>query len=454
MLKQKHFTTHAMKNKNILFCLLLLITSAYTAFAQRTMSPGTTKQAEKLPASIKTLLQRAGFDTEASTAAQNRNELVLDSTKTFYGYIGNDSTPQSRTVFTYPDANTKVELVSAFAGQWYQIERATITADNQQRIVEALGEVYDDGIQDWRNDSWLLAYPHGNSPVLLDSFFLYLWDTNVNDWVLYLNNSNVFGDQDRLLESYSTITLGAPVTFKETYFYNVNGDNYFIEEVAIIDGVEYPASRTDNIFANNQIIESVLSQHDGISDFILHSRTTYTYTSFGAPEQIFDYEWSLDSMDWEQVQAVVYDYDDQQRKDSQAITLFNEGGPNEYELTNFTYVEDENFATVTIYLGDAEHPEWTLDTKTHYYYNGTTTVKPVVRNSIDLNISPNPTTGRFFTALDAEAEVRVFNASGKLLKSMVVQPGQQVDLSNLPAGMYYLTAHKELDYYTGKVVKQ
>ncbi|MCC6410146.1 MAG: T9SS type A sorting domain-containing protein [Saprospiraceae bacterium] len=443
-----------MKNNNILFCLILLVTSANAAFAQRTMSPGTTQQVEKLPTSLKNLLHRAGFDTQTSTAAQNRNELVLDSTKTFVDYTETDSTPIALTVFTYPDANTKVELVSAFAGQWYQIERATITADDQQRIVEALGEEYDNAGQQWINDSRLLVYPHGNSPDLLDSFVLYLWDTNVNDWVLYLNNSNVYDDQDLLLESYNTITLGSSFTIKETFFYDINGDNFLIDEVALIDGEVYPASRTNNLFVNHQVIEEIYSEYDGVSDYVFQNRTTYSYTNFGAIEEEFSYVWDLDSVDWKHKLAVVYDFDAQQRPDSKATTTFNDGGPNTYELTNFTYVEDENLATETIYLANADDPEWILDNKTYYYYIGTTTVKPVTRNSIDLDISPNPTTGRFFTALDIEAEIRVFNTSGKLLKTMVVQPGQQIDISSLPAGLYYLTAYKELDYYKGKVVKQ
>ncbi len=440
-----------MKNKNLLVFTLFFAAALNAAFAQRQLTPATLKNIHKLPASAQNLFERNGFDLKADLGAQNRNELVLDSTKTFYGYIGADSTPLFRSVYAYPNANVKVQTSSEWAGTWFLTSRATFISDDQGRGIEVIAE-YHNGA-DWVNDSRLEMFPHGDTPDLLDSFKTYIWDANIGEWFLALKGTTTYDAQDRITEAHTYLYfLGGEQVFRENYTYDANGNNILIEEVAVFDGMEFPSGLTQNTFTNNQLTEVVASIHDGV-EYVLQSRATFTYTNFGAVKTDFGYEWNFDSLNWIQTQAIVYEYDAQQRTESKATTFIHVDGPNEYELIRYAYVEGENLAHETIYLRNENEPEWTLDSKTYYYYNGTTAVTPQPVKALAMNVYPNPTTGRIRIGFDAEADVRVFNAAGKLLQTAVLQPGQELDLSALPAGMYYLTAHKELDYYAGKVFK-
>jgi hypothetical protein len=296
-------------------------------------------------------------------------------------------------------------------------------------------------------------FPHGDTPDLLDSFNTYIWDAGVGEWFLAFKGTTTYDAQDRITETNNYLYfLGGEQLFRENYTYDANGNNILIEEVAVFDGTEYPSGLTQNTFANNQLTEIVVSVHDGI-DWVLQNRATFTYTYFGAVETEFSYEWNFDSLNWEQIEAVVYEYDDQQRIDARAKSFLHNDAPNEYELIHYAYVEGDDLALETIYLRNENEPEWTLDSKTYYYYNGTTAVTPLPTKALAMDVYPNPTTGRIRIGFDAEADVRVFNASGKLLQTAILQPGQELDLTALPAGMYYLTARKESDYYAGKVFK-
>jgi hypothetical protein len=71
----------------------------------------------------------------------------------------------------------------------------------------------------------------------------------------------------------------------------------------------------------------------------------------------------------------------------------------------------------------------------------------------DINIFPNPTTGELFIeGLEAE-RVDIFSNTGQLVRS-VAQPGNRLDMSGLPAGMYMLRMESKDSVYSARVVKE
>lgn len=407
----------------------------------------------------------AGFDMPTMpasipvpTVGKRANPFQLDSTKTFYGYGLNqpgDSTPLFRTVYQYPQPNKKVENNYQYDnGAWIKVDRAVLTRDNQQRLVEVVAEAFDTTSQSFRPDSRLVIFPHGDSPELIDSFFTYLWDSTLLDWHIILADRNRFDAQDRLIESIHSLDyFGDPAIFQETYSYDANGDNHLIEEVAILGNDTLPSSRTDIHYVDHQPIEVLISASDGTS-FLPQKRTNYAYTLFGAVRKQMNFEWLVAEQKWYLFQTIEYRYDNAQRLSTKVTAHLPLNAPETQELTAYAYVEDENLYSEWYFIWDDDLFDWIQDSKKYYYYDGLVSVQPDPIITKPLRMWPNPTVDAVRLQLNEPASVHVYNNTGDMVHSGIYQPDQWIPLTGLPSGLYAITARTEKGIYTNKVVKE
>lgn len=446
--------------KNYFFPALVWMLTLSHVVAQKTLSPGVKPYTDNWTHSVKRLFNHAGFDlpAEAVNKVSSRSPLQLDSTKTYSGYDLNapgDSTPLFRSDYEYPSPDSKIEINYQFDnGGWQKINRTTLVSDDQQRLVEAIAEAYDPVTQSYQFDSRIEVFPHGDSQVLIDSFFTYLWDSTITDWHIILVTRNTFDDQDRLHESVSTVDyFGDPLIFTEEYSYDSIGDNHLIEEFAIIGSDTFPSSRTDIVYTDHRPIEETVSVSDGFN-FIPQNRDNYAYTTFGALRLHMSFIWDDSIGNFRLTQRIEYGFDGEQRVSSKETTIVTPGAWDVRELVTYAYAEDENLSLEMFFHWDDDLFDWVLETKKHYYYNGLVAADPEPNPVLALQIVPNPTVDAVRLTLDNEAIVQVFGPAGQLLQSRLVQPGQMLDLASLPAGVYQMTAQQGADFYSGRVVKQ
>lgn len=448
--------------KNILSALLWAA-SFMPVFAQKTLPVSLQAQMTNCDIAATAMLERAGFELTACPAGtsisvrQRSNTLQLDSTKTFHAYGLNapsDSTPLFRTIYQYPQPNVKIESEAQYENDtWLTLNRLTTRSDAQGRVLEVFGEAFEPADEAFVPDSRLEAFPHGNSPTLLDSFFVYQWDLSVSEWRLLMFSKNVFDDQDRLVESISSFDyFGTALIFKDRHTYDANGDNTLIESVALIDGAEFPAGRRELSYKNSRLTQVIAYIPDETGQDLPQDKTTYTYTSFGKERQVNKYTWSLDANDWVHIQVNTYAYDGMQRLIAQESILYNEDSSEERELINFTYLEDDNLNFEERFFWDGTDYQL-IDRKFYYYGNGTLGTEKPAQGALPLVISPNPTVGEVRLNLDAAIWVRVYDTSGQLVNSE--QPtGNTLDLAALPSGLYFVTALTADALYSGRLVKE
>lgn len=451
------------RNASTLVFLLALMAGILPAFAQaqHTLAPSAQQYRNIFPEQIAHLLTKAGFDAQVHTGTQQIqprfNAMQLDSTKTFYGYdvTPGDSTPLYRTVYTYPEANTKVETNYQWDfSEWLPLNRSTMIYDELNREVSVLALAYDPAVGDFIPESKLETHFHGSSSVLIDSFEVSQWSPDLMDWVVQIATQNVFDNNNRILESYTTIGfLGTPILFKDVYLYDSNGNNYLIESTGIFEGEETITGKTENVFFNNQLIGSTVFASDGV-DFFPDSRTTFLYAPFGLLARHSTFEWNVEIENWQLLQTIDYQYDEEQRISEKFITFYENGAAANAERPTYEYVEGENLALETLYLFDAVSETWSLDSKTYYYYGGITSIPSEPRPVLALPLAPNPTTGLVKISKEEAFTVQLFDASGKIIAGQLLQPGEMLDFSSLPAGMYQLIAQNETGFYSGRIIKQ
>lgn len=451
-----------MKNKSLSIALFLFLIS-HLAFAQKTLSPGVQAHIDHAPASLIRMLHRAGFEWASDRAGQmagstqQRDMLRLDSTKTFYAYnpATGDSTPLSRTHYLYPSANSKTEISFQFDnGYWTPLNRVTYVSDDQQRQTEVLAEVFDTIQQQYYLESRLEIFPHGDSPERIDSVFTYAYDTTAQTWLLLLASRNAFDAQDRLQASVTMIDyFGSPVVFKDLYSYDENGDNFLIESSGIFDGEEVPTGKTEMNYVDHQVIESTLYVTDGVA-FYPEKRNNYAYTLFGAIRKEMNFVYDVAIENFRLRHTTDFFYDAQQRLAGKENTEIQPNAWDVKERISYAYKQDEDLYMEFVHFWDDDQFDWILDSKKYYYYQGSTAVDPTPGVAGALAVSPNPGTGVFRLNLDNEAQVKVFDTTGKMLQSSILQAGQQLDISTLPPGVYAIVAQEPHRVLNGKIVKQ
>lgn len=446
--------------KNYFLPALIWVLAASQAFAQKNLSPSVKPYSDNWSYHLKCLFNHAGFDLPAASVnrVSSRSPLQLDSTKTYYAYNLNapgDSTPLFRTNYQYPSANTKIENEFQFdQGGWQQLSRSTLTSDGQQRLVAAYAEVYDPATGTFTPDSRLVIHPHGDSPELIDSVFTYLWDSTILDWHIILSIRNSFDAQDRIRESISSVEyFGDPVIFKETYFYDANGDNHLIEEVGILGLDTLPGSRTDIMYADHRPIEVKVSVFNGL-DFAPSTRQNYAYTLSGALRLQLSFEWDAANDKWRMTQRIEYGFDAAERVGNKLTIHMNPDGSEERDMVTYAYIADDNLSLEMYFLWSDDLFDWVLDSKKHYYYNGLVAAPVVPAPVLALQIAPNPAVDAVRFTLEDEALVQVFSPAGQMIQSGLLQPGQEWNVAGLPAGIYQVTARQGADMYRGKIVKQ
>ncbi len=429
--------------------------------AQHALAPSAAQHKNDFPTHVTHLMKKAGYDVTTTTLTPQSNprfnELQLDSTKTFHEYNLNapgDSTPLHRTVYTYPEENTKVEENSQWeAAAWLPLNRTTLTHDGQNRIVHALSLEYDPVAEDFFPSAKLETYYHGNSATLIDSFAVSQWSPDLSAWVVQIATKNVYGNNNKILESRTTLGfLGVPIVYKDVYLYDANGNNHLVESSGIFDGEELTTGKTENTYLNNQLIASNVFSSDGLN-FIPESRTTFLYAPFGQLARHSTMEWNVEIENWQLFQTIDYDYDEEQRVTSEFITQYESGAAGDGERISYEYLEGQNRTLETTLLFDSETEIWSLHSKKFYYYAITTNVPHEPVQVMTLSMAPNPTTGMVKIMLEEELAVQLFDATGKLIMAQLLLPGQMLDISTLPAGIYQLVAQQERNFYGGRIVK-
>ncbi len=443
------------------YCLqaLFVLLATSHSFAQKTLTPALQSYTDGWSYNVKRMFNHAGFDLKAAAVNQisTDSHLQLDSTKTaqYNGLTApGDSLPFSRSTYEYLSADTKIETNFLYDNDgWQPLNRTTLIQDEQFRLVSAFTEAYDPVTRAFLPDSKIDIFPHGDSQDLLDSLFVHQWDAQMPGWRLVLATRNTFAGQDRLWESTSSLdVLGTMNTFVDVYSYDANDDNHLVETFAVEGTAERLIGRTDRKYADHRLIEETEYAYDGF-DYQARRRTNRAYTLFGMVRKNMEFEWNNTIGNWRLAIVHDYAYDNQQRLSSKYATYLKPDGYEERDVIAYAYVEDENLRQETLLRWDDDLFDWVLNSKKHYYYKGLVPTRPTPQPVQALPISPNPTTGIARLQLEEEATVQVFDLSGQLLQSRVMQPGELLDLTQLPTGTYLVTAQHPAGLFSGKIVK-
>jgi hypothetical protein len=153
---------------------------------------------------------------------------------------------------------------------------------------------------------------------------------------------------------------------------------------------------------------------------------------------------------------------DFQYADSTMELRFYGCGTDQLELWDSTIIQMHRYTGDSLTTITGGHPR--QYTSTFVYDNSVNCFVGISEQIQETNLSvyPNPTTGITTVSLElilnTESKIEIYNLSGSLVQSekLIITSGdtkQQIDISNLPSGIYLLKVIANNEYKTIKVVK-
>lgn len=439
---------------------MLLLAGTLTAQKQLPVSISPLAQkwlAEHTPKALARLQQFSQPARPANHAVADRGGAsVLDSAVLFTGYAGGDSFPQSKAVFSYPNAATAVQTEYEYLGGWQLQSRTTQKSDNQGRATELYAERWDAISQNWVPDSRLLTYPHGTSPEATDSLIAEQWDPQTNEWSTILYNATSYDDQDRpvLIINYLNES-GFTFALLDELYYDANGDNYYTDQSVFEQGAWTLFSRIEREYEQHREVRNTTYGVIDSTTLIATNKLETAYDGNGNAvlEEAFDADFFTG--EWTLTERTTRTFDNANRVHTETYEDLGFDAP---PVSQTTYVYQNptgpELALEVYAEKDVNTLEWVIQEKTYYYF-GNTTAAPEVRNGEALELSPNPTTGLVrLSPTGAILPYQVLNVHGQVVVSAGKTSNGQADLGSLPAGLYYITVQEGAVRRTGKVVKQ
>ena len=118
------------------------------------------------------------------------------------------------------------------------------------------------------------------------------------------------------------------------------------------------------------------------------------------------------------------------------FVLSKGAGGNSQVILNYIYQDINPFSGVTYYRLKQ------IDMDENFVYSAIKAIRGIDGAAVDVTIMPNPNRGQFTILISGANHSRqafISNINGKKIKQFLVQPQQEVNISELPAGVYVLT---------------
>lgn len=382
----------------------------------------------------------------------------LRRTETYQAYgVKNptDSIAFQRTTYDYPTVRERIETSFQFDGEvWVPQIRFSYTFDALQRLVVLNSETYDASTKQFAPQSRQQAYPHGNT-LQNDSLLVYNWSLAENKYILTLKQTSTFNNKDQVTEINNTVSISGQIfRIKDVYSYDSNNNLSRTENFRYLGELATRSSFTKYVYTNKLLITSTTYSAIGNSDSIPQAQLSNRYNGLGLLEQTESFRWDFASMTWSKSSSTIYGFDAAKRILFRETSVVNTGQPDQRSRSEFFYNKDGSTSFEVNYSFEANAQTFKLDNKRFYFYDPVSSLRDLLTPVKPLVLYPNPTRGSLYLKLQDKAQVQIIGSNGQLLQAVVLNPGQTLDLSSLPAGMYQVLAKEGTEFFGSKVLKQ
>lgn len=397
----------------------------------------------------------------------NNSNLVL--TDTSYFYSGTDWYKSSLNTFAYDQNNNQtLELSQGFNGNtldnWYKVEMTynslnKMTSRKNFQWNNGQWAIQSDYISEFNNagyetmyrsfyysadtlmgaDSSIMIYDANNNPLTLMSFD---WDFSTGTWGAAAIKSEATYDANNHYTSFVTyhwvnggwvassraisIQYDAYNNLNAYIFQNYNNGQWENEDKTEMTYIAYGQCVLNIEYGWNYATSTWVNNYKGV----------YTYDGFGNENSRNSFEWDTLTSQW------VLTYTTENTYNANNVESYNLSASNWETRTN-VYTFCPNNICYAARIEEVEDQNNFYLKQLSNYYGCTYTLDATSLNSEAFSkVYPNPTQGKLTIefAVGVAGELRVFNALGQELAQHAITSMIHLDLTQQPAGVFYLQA--------------
>jgi len=381
---------------------------------------------------------------------------------------------------------------SDVTNNWWGNMKVESEYDNSGNYTLNVYYDWDNGANDWvESDRFKHENTYSNGNLILG--FTYFWDNETNNWVLYIkreieydNNgyqtlyvgyfwNNETNDWRKSDKQETTYDNNGNRTMYALYFWNGSNDwrgelkneytydnnnnrvlyIYYNWDEENNDWIVYFKYRYENTYDNNGNLTTVISQ---LNDEMFSVKWESTYDSNGNQTSVSYYRKNSVTNEWEEWEKQEYIFDLSysetdlvSRPDIIAVPfLFSE--------PLIPFVSVNMLTEQKIYQWDDGNLVVEASFTYHWSPKNITGISDITKDYSSIRVYPNPTTGqlRIENYETGIKSVELFDVYGRKLLSHTANltPQTSLNISHLPAGVYFVKVSTETGEVTRKVLKE
>jgi len=305
-------------------------------------------------------------------------------------------------------------------------------------------------VSNWDTNSWIFllkgeyTYDANNN---LITEIVSNWDTNTTNWIYNSKYEYTYDTNNNLttiIRSYWNTTIWI-YNYKYEYTYDTNNN-----KTSEIDS-DWDASTNSWIYnykyeytydASNNLTSEIHSNWDtSINSWINYYKYEYTYDSNNNKTSEIYSNWDTSTNSW------IYNSKDEYTYDL-AVSIDN-------VLVPWT---ESNYPILSVSHYNYDGIDFVLYEKDIYYYSDITGINEVIDN-YNVSIYPNPANDNLIinTTINENLNIEIYTIKGQSVMSTEYSNNaseMRVDISQLPAGMYFIRIANDQNNITKKFVKE
>ena len=361
--------------------------------------------------------------------------------------------PYYREIFNYNTQGLLAGMIeqTQIDNSWINNTLYTLAYDSNNNLITVQ-------IQDWENNTWensgLDTYTYDSNNNILTDGVTYTYDSDNNMLtkessdriytLTYDSNNNILTFHCQLMINNSWVTSRL-----YTYTYDSNNNVQIMRDDSYIE----PSLFTYTYDSDNNMLTS-LWQDWGDNSWKNTQLSTCTYDSNNNLLTILIQEWKNDS--WMNLEQHQWIYDENGNSISvERLVDLNEKPYQWYGTHYYMYLYYNNMQN------EFKYEEWFGGlykmTSSFIKVSGPTAIKePQATPELNaISIYPNPTMGklRITNSKLRIKDIQIFNVTGNKIPLSVEKAGDEIDISHLPAGTYFVQVTTEKGIVTKKIVK-
>jgi len=328
---------------------------------------------------------------------------------------------ETQEIFTYENENLIQHIRQGWdyiSGEWQNMGQYTYSYDAFGNRIQFTRMLWNNETSDWKNHIQYL-YTYNNNNTKIEDLWQY-WNDDIEEWYYSLKKTYVYDANNNIISEY----------IKQWNFETEEWDNHGLTSYT------FDESGNQTLMLNqswNKGLESWVGVYNHITEYDENGNKTLKRNQL----------WDDFEGVWDNTSQEIFEYDENDNLTQHIKQNWNRSDNNWENFSQDFYIYDENnnITQHIDYYWNNDNAEWNIQDKYDYFWSEYNTTEILDINSTDFKLYPNPATNKMTILTNNKTPIynfNIFSISGKFIKSGILNMNNEVNITNLKSGIYFI----------------